>query len=242
MKSKYSALKEEYEKLEKKYFDVVQKNLDLECQYKEIEEEYRNNKNELKGMEEIHENTRRLKHDMRNHIMVIASYLNNNEIEEAKEYLSVVLDKLNKVYSYISTGNSVMNYVINLKLENAQKENINFKVEIENLEFKRMGSVDFSALLGNILDNAIEASWKEENPFIEVIIKRKRNYDTILVKNHISNSVLKSNNSLETSKKDSNNHGIGMKQIKEITEKYDGILDIYEEHEMFCVNVMIPME
>lgn len=242
MKSKYSALKEEYEKLEKKYFDVVQKNLDLECQYKEIEEEYRNNKNELKGMEEIHENTRRLKHDMRNHIMVIASYLNNNEIEEAKDYLSVVLDKLNKVYSYISTGNSVMNYVINLKLENAQKENINFKVEIENLEFKRMGSVDFSALLGNILDNAIEASRKEENPFIEVIIKRKRNYDTILVKNHISNSVLKSNTSLETSKNDSNNHGIGMKQIKEITEKYDGILDIYEEHEMFCVNVMIPME
>ena len=135
-----------------------------------------------------------------------------------------------------------MNYVINLKLENAQKENINFKVEIENLEFKRMGSVDFSALLGNILDNAIEASRKEENPFIEVIIKRKRNYDTILVKNHISNSVLKSNTSLETSKNDSNNHGIGMKQIKEITEKYDGILDIYEEHEMFCVNVMIPME
>ena len=242
MKSKYSMLKEEYEKLEKKYFDVVQKNLDLESQYKEIEEEYSNNKNELKGMEEIHENTRRLKHDMRNHIMVIASYLNNNEIEEAKEYLSVVLDKLNKVYSYISTGNSVMNYVINLKLENAQKENINFKVEIENLEFKRMGSVDFSALLGNILDNAIEASRKEENPFIEVIIKRKRNYDTILVKNHISNSVLKSNTSLETSKNDSNNHGIGMKQIKEITEKYDGILDIYEEHEMFCVNVMIPME
>lgn len=242
MKSRYADLKEEYSALEKKYFEVVQKNLDLEYQYKEIQEEYKNNKNELRGMEEIHENTRRLKHDMRNHIMVIASYLNNNEIEDAKEYLSVVLDKLNKVYSYISTGNSVMNYIINLKLESAQRENINFKAEIENLEFKRMGSVDFSALLGNVLDNAIEASSREKQPFIEVTIKRKRNYDTILVKNHISKSVLKSNTSLETSKMDADNHGIGMKQIKEITEKYDGILDIYEEQEMFCVNIMIPIE
>ncbi|MBQ3584366.1 MAG: hypothetical protein IJA27_06600, partial [Lachnospiraceae bacterium] len=85
MKSRYADLKEEYSALEKKYFEVVQKNLDLEYQYKEIQEEYKNNKNELRGMEEIHENTRRLKHDMRNHIMVIASYLNNNEIEDAKE-------------------------------------------------------------------------------------------------------------------------------------------------------------
>ena len=241
MKSRYTKLSEEYERLEKKYFEVVEKNIDLESKYNEIFDEYKNNKNELKGMEEIHENTRRLKHDMRNHIMVIASYLNNNEVDDAKEYLSVVLDKLNKVYSYISTGTSVMNYIINMKLEGAQKENINFKAEIENLEFKKMGSVDFSALLGNILDNSIEASRKEENPFIEVTIKRKRNYDTILVKNHISSSVLKSNKFLETSKNDSDNHGIGMKQIKEITEKYDGILDIYEENEMFCVNVMIPI-
>lgn len=241
MKLRYTKLREEYENLEKKYFEVVEKNIDLESKYSEIIDEFNNNKNELKGMEEIHENTRRLKHDMRNHIMVIASYLNNNEIDEAKEYLSVVLDKLNKVYSYISTGNSVMNYIINMKLEGAQKENINFKVEIENLEFKKMGSVDFSALLSNILDNAIEASEKEENPFIEVTIKRKRNYDTILVKNHISKSVLKSNKFLETSKDDTDNHGIGMKQIKEITEKYDGIVDIYEENEMFCVNVMIPI-
>lgn len=242
MKKKYQELREAYSKLEDKYFNEVQKALDLECRYKEMLEEYRNNKNELKGIEEIHENTRRLKHDMRNHIMVIASYLNNNEIEEAKEYLSVVLDKLNKVYSYIHTGNSVMNYIINSKLESAQRENINYKVEIENLEFKKMGSVDFSALLGNILDNAIEACGREEQPFLEVTIKKKRNYDTILVKNHISTSVLKTNTSLDTSKTDTDNHGIGMKQIKEITEKYEGILDIYEEQGMFCVNVMIPIE
>lgn len=242
MKKKYSELQEAYSKLEEKYFNEVQKTLDLEYKYRELEQEYKNNKNELKGMEEIHENTRRLKHDMRNYIMVVASYLNHNEIEEAKEYLSVVLDKLNKVYSYIHTGNSVMNYIINSKLESAQRENISFKVEIENLEFKKMGSVDFSALLGNILDNAIEACGKEEQPFIEVTIKKKRNYDTILIKNHISESVLEANTSLSTSKTDTGNHGIGIKQIREITEKYEGILDIYEEHGMFCVNVMIPIE
>ena len=56
---------------------------------------------------------------MKNHIMVAVSYLNNGEIEQAKNYLSDVLDNLNKTYSYIQTGNSVMNYIINSKLEKA---------------------------------------------------------------------------------------------------------------------------
>ncbi|MDD5795358.1 MAG: hypothetical protein PUD24_00280 [Oscillospiraceae bacterium] len=90
--------------------------------------------------------------------MVAVSYLNNGEVELAKNYLSDVLDNLNKTYSYIQTGNSVMNYIINSKLEKAHSKGIGFKAEIENLPFEKMGSVDFSALLSNILDNAVEAS------------------------------------------------------------------------------------
>lgn len=90
--------------------------------------------------------------------MVAVSYLNNGEVELAKNYLSDVLDNLNKTYSYIQTGNSVMNYIINSKLEKAHSKGNGFKAEIENLPFEKMGSVDFSALLSNILDNAVEAS------------------------------------------------------------------------------------
>ena len=233
----YKKLKSDYEKLDKAYAKEVADKLDLQYRYDKLKAEYNNDKNQREEIERLHENTRRLKHDMKNHIMVIASYLSNNEIENAKEYLSVMLDNLNKVYSYVSTGNSVMNYIINSKLEYAHEKGIEVKAEIENLPFKRIGSVDFSALLGNVLDNAIEASLNVKDPFIYVGILKKRGYDTILIKNRINTSVLDSNPKLNSTKDNLQYHGYGIKQIKEITEKYDGIIDIYEENNMFCVNI-----
>lgn len=240
MIGKHKNLKEDFESLEKAYSKEVAKNLDLQYEYDNLKAEYTSDKNQRAEIERLHENTRRLKHDMKNHIMVAVSYLNSGDIEQAKDYLSDVLDNLNKSYSYIQTGNSVMNYIINSKLENAHRKGIEFKAEIENLSFEKMGSVDFSALLSNILDNAVEASEKTESKFIYVAVLKKRAYDTILVKNSIDASVLEKNPKLLSSKKDSEQHGYGVKQIKAIAKKYDGIVDIYEENNMFCVNVMIP--
>lgn len=234
---KYRKLKADYKKLEKAYSKEIADNLDLKSKYDNLKSDYNSDKNQMKEIERLYENTRRLKHDMKNHIMVIASYLSNNEIENAKEYLSVILDNLNKVYSYVSTGNSVMNYILNSKLEYAHEKGIEVKAEIENLPFRKIGSVDFSALLGNALDNAIEASLNVKDPFIYVGILKKRGYDTILIKNRIGKSVLETNPKLNTNKDNLQAHGYGIKQIKEITEKYGGISDIYEEDNMFCVSI-----
>lgn len=235
---KYRKLKADYKKLDKAYSDAVAENLDLKLRYDNLKADYNSNKSQREEIERLNENTRRLKHDMKNHCMVIASYLSNNETENAKEYLSVILDNLNKTYSYVNTGNSVMNYIINLKLEYAHEKGIETKAEIQNLEFKKIGSVDFSALLGNLLDNAIEASVNVTDPFIYVGILKKRGYDTILIKNKIGESVLETNPQLNTNKDNLQAHGYGVKQIKKITEKYDGVMDIYEENDMFCVNIL----
>ena len=240
--SRYTKLKADFEKLEKDYMAEVAQNLDLQYQLDSLQAEYQNNRDQQNEIERLHENTRRLKHDMKNHIMVIASHLNNNEVEDAKQYLSVVLDNLNRVYSYIQTGNLVLNYIINSKLEYAQRNGIQFKAEIENLSFANMGSVDFSAVLSNALDNAIEASMKATDKFIYVAILKKRGYDTITVKNKIDKSVLADNPELNSTKAESETHGYGIKQIKTITKKYDGIVDIYEEDNMFCISIMIPTQ
>ena len=238
--SRYRALRDAYEALDQKYAAEVAKNLDLQYQYDSLRAEYRILCDQQRDIEVLHENTRRLKHDMKNHIMVIASYLGNGETDEAKEYLSVVLDNLNRVYSYIQTGNAVMNYVINSKLEYAQRCGIPFKAEIENLSFARMGSVDFAAVLSNALDNAIEASLRASGKLIYVSICKKRGYDVITVKNKTDKSVLDENPDLHSTKPDNQNHGCGVKQIKDIVEKYDGMTDIYEEEGMFCISMMIP--
>ena len=240
--SKYKELLEKYEQLERKYTEQTAENLDLKYRLDELTAEYENSRDKQQEIELLHENTRRLKHDMKNHIMVIASHLNSGETEQAKEYLSVVLDNLNRVYSYIRTGNSVLNYIINTKLEYAQQNGTTFKAEIENLPFEKMGSVDFSAVLGNMLDNAIEASLSETDKYIYVSVCKKRGWDTITVKNKIERSVLSENPDLTTTKHDKEKHGVGVAQIKTISEKYGGMVDIYENEGMFCVSVMIPSE
>lgn len=240
MIGRYKKLNEKYKELEKEYSREVAKNLDLQYEYDTLKADYASARNQREEIEKLHENTRRLKHDMKNHILVAVSYLNSGETEKAKDYLSDVLDHLNKTYSYIQTGNSVMNYIINSKLEYANNLGIQFKAEIENLPFDKMGSVDFSAMLSNILDNAVEASIHSKDKFISISILKKRGFDTILVKNKIDRSVLESNPELNSQKPEKEQHGYGIKQIKRIAQKYGGMVDIYEEGYMFCVNVMIP--
>lgn len=231
-----------YEALDKEYTKVLGESMDYKLKYEMLQEQYKRERDQSEEIQMLHEKTRRLKHDMKNHILVATSYLNEGEYSEAKNYLSLILDQLNQTYTYIETGNSVLNYIINTKLEYAKHKGIAVKAEIENIPFNRMGSLDFSSLLGNILDNAIEASEISLRKEIHVSILRKRAYDTILVKNKIERSVLKANPQLVSSKKSDGKHGYGIKQIKSIIKKYDGMIDFYEQEGMFCVYVMILSE
>jgi len=188
----------------------------------------------------LHQNVRKLKHDMKNHMMVLTSYLNSNDYEAAKAYTSEILDKLNAMHSYIETGNSLMNHILNEKLELARNLGISVQAEIETLSFASMRSIDFSALLTNLLDNAIEASQKETAPELRIRIAAERGYYTIRVKNRITTSVLDTNPELASSKQEKELHGLGISQIKEIVVHYGGMYDFYEEDGFFCAGVFIP--
>ena len=232
--------KREYALLDEKYNALLGEKAELAYRLSELQASIGEISKQDAQVRELHENIRHLKHDMKNHMMVIASYLNGEEYDRAREYTSVILDKLNAVHSYIETGNSLLNHVLNEKLNLARERGIDVKAEIENLSFSKMESLDFSALLANILDNAIEACTREEKPLLQVQIAAKRGYDTILVKNRISKSVLAENPLLQTTKPMPEAHGMGVARIRAITEKYNGLSDFYEEDGWFCVSAFIP--
>lgn len=230
--------KQEYELLQKKYLRVLQEKEELEYQLANHQEKAAYVESQETEIRTLHQNARKLKHDMKNHLCVIASYLNGAEYEAAKSYVSDILDKLNSMHSYIETGNSLMNHILNEKLSFARKQGIVVKAEIENLSFARLKSIDFSAVLSNLLDNAIEACMQQGE--MEVVIQKRRGYETICVKNKISQSVLKNNPNLQSTKADKASHGIGISQVKQIVDACGGMYDFYEENDFFCVNVFIP--
>lgn len=236
---KYKELADQYNALDERYDSLLSEKAQLEYRLISME---RDNQQILEQENEIrilHENIRKLKHDMKNHMMVIASYMTSEDYDGAEEYTSKILGKLNSIHSYIETGNSLLNHIVNEKLAQAREKGISVKAEIENLSFERMDSLDFSALLSNMLDNAIEASQKEKTPEIILSIVKKRSYETVLVRNSISKSVLDSNPELLSSKQEKNHHGFGVKQIKELAEKYGGQVEFFEEDGYFCACVMI---
>lgn len=241
--SRYSKLQKQYEELNQKYARLYARQSEMEYAYDRLKQNSVEHEQQEREIHALHQNARRLKHDMKNHFMVISSYLASEKYDDAKAYSAEILDKLNAMHSYVKTGNTLMNHIVNEKLHIARERNIQVKAEIENLSFAQINSMDFTALLGNMLDNAIEASLHEKEDVREIIllISEKQGYDAICVKNRVSGSVLENNPDLVTTKEsDENTHGIGLTRIKEIIEQYSGIYDIYETDGYFCFAVFIP--
>ena len=240
--------KKELEELEQKLLELAAQNKDLKYEldsYKWQMEEISRQEEEIR---QLHQNTRKLKHDMRNHLMVMVSYMNSGDYENARKYVSEILDKLNAVRSYVETGNPLLNHILNDKLEICRQEGIDVKADIGKAAFEKMKGIDFSAVFSNAVDNAIEASRKENRKEIVISVYEKKGYDVISVKNRISKSVLDENPELKSTKNigeggvtaDGEKHGFGVNQIKEIIEFYGGLTDFYEEDGFFIVNMFVP--
>ena len=227
--------------------ELQQKLLELEAQNKELKYEldsYKWQMEEITKQEEeirlLHSNTRKLKHDMRNHLMVMTSYINSGDYENARKYISEILDKLNAVRSYVETGNPLLNHILNDKLEVCRQEGIDVKADIGKASFEKMKGIDFSAVFSNAVDIAIEAARTEARKEISLSVYEKKGYDVISVKNRIAESVLEKNPGLHSTKADGEKHGFGVGQIKEVVESYGGMTDFYEEDGFFIVNMFVP--
>lgn len=237
-KKNNNALKRKCKETDQMLTKYVAENIDMEKQLSQVVKDYDAVKEMSKEIVKVQEQGRRLKHDMKNHTMVMLSFFEENRIDDAKKYAGEILDKLNKMYTYVNVGNSLLNYIINNKLSKAKENGIEIKAEIENLSFDYMEGVDFSTMLNNVLDNAIEASINSKEKKLEVKICSNKGVDVITVKNSIDSSVIADNPSLMSTKEEEG-HGYGVKQIKAIVEKYSGEIDIYEKEEMFVISIML---
>lgn len=231
----------QYEEQDKLLTQYVAVNLDMEKELSDITDAYDRQQEMAAELQRIQQQIRLLKHDMKNHTLVILSYLDADNSEEAKRYAGEILDKLNRMYTYVNVGNSLLSYIINSKLSEAKELGIELKAEIENLPFSYMDSVDFSALLNNMLDNAIRGAVDSADKRLEVNIAARKGFDVITVKNSIDASVLEKNPTLMSSKEEPG-HGYGLRQMKAVAEKYGGAIDIYEKNGLFVVSVLMAAE
>lgn len=201
------------------------------------------NESYLKQMEVMNssqENVRSVRHDIKNHLVAIESYVKRNETEEAIEYIHKVIDASYGNKSFVSTGNIEIDSIINYKMEQAKAKGIEFEKDLRIPTELNIEGLDIVGILGNLIDNAINANMKlEEGRKISLTLKYSKNLFFVTVWNTFNGNVLYLDNKIATTHKDKHLHGIGLNNVHAIVDKYDGTMDISHDDKIFKVEVML---
>lgn len=202
-----------------------------------LEEKTRFEEARFNDAKTIWKNVRMIQHDMKQHLTVISGHLNENEIDKCKEYLNNLLPTVEQTGTLIKSENKVLDYIINSKLYTLKETQVIISGSIGSLS--DIEDSDLACLMGNILDNAIDAIANLKEKRIELLFYRENSNRIIVCKNTVAQSVLKNNRELKSTKK-GDSHGFGHKIVAKIVDKYHGIIDYFEDFDMFCVMIILP--
>ncbi|MDF2951396.1 MAG: Histidine kinase, gyrase and HSP90-like ATPase [Anaerocolumna sp.] len=196
----------------------------------------------IKEIKASYEEVRKLRHDMKNYVQCAIALLHNEKAEEAKSYLESLLNnKMTFGNQVVFTDSDVLNAVLNSKISLCKQQGISVKYQVSG-NVSAIAELDLSILLGNLLDNAIEACLNTDDRKIDLKIYEDRNYLIINIDNSIKESVLSKNPQLISTKEDKLKHGFGTLSIKDIVNQYNGMVNYYEENGHFISDIwlMIP--
>lgn len=197
---------------------------------------------QIRETENMYKSVRSWRHDYRNHIQNMKILLNDGNYKELGEYLNELTDDLNTVDTVIKTGNVMVDAILNSKLTVAKKANINLNVKANIPKSLPMSDVEICTLMGNLLDNAIEACEKlpEAERFIRIYIGTYKNQFYLSVQNS-AGEVKKFQSKYMSTKKNSKDHGYGIFRIDRIVNKYKGYLSGQNEEGVFATEISVPI-
>ena len=192
-------------------------------------------------VDNIYRTMRGWRHDYHNHIQAMLALTENPE--ELRKYLWMLNDDLTTVDTVIKTGNVMVDAILNSKLSliKTKKIAVNAKASVPT-QF-RISEIDLCVIIGNLLDNAMEACLRQdenENRFIRVYIGTLKQQLYICVTNSVGGEVKKVGKAY-LSTKDSDTHGFGLMRIDRLADKYNGYVNRQDEPGAFATEVMLPL-
>ena len=209
-----------------------------------LAEQIESMKKHIAEVEKLYSDIRGLKHEMGNHIMVMETLYLKQEKEEFQKYLLELKGKWKESVSEIRTGNPVTDVVLMEKQKEAKEKGIAFQCQFSYPVHTNVNAFDISVILNNALANAIEAAEECEPAFVTIYSYRKKNAYMVEVRNSIKeNVVLDKETSLpQTSKKDKENHGFGLVNIRKVAQKYYGDFAIEQKENCFMLTILLMVE
>jgi len=194
-------------------------------------------------VQNIYKQMRGWRHDYHNHIQTMKAHLALGQTAELDEYLSKLDSDLSAVDTVLQTGNVMVDAILNSKLSLIATRNIAVNAKATVPSKLQISEIDLCVIIGNLLDNAMEACLKQptgSERFIRVYIGVLKEQLYISVQNSVGGEVVKSGKTF-VSTKDSATHGFGLMRIDRIADKYEGYVNRQSEEGVFATEVMLAL-
>lgn len=199
----------------------------IETHYREVDNMYR----QIRGW----------RHDYRNHIQTMKAYAAAEDWDAIKRYLDLLDDDLTTVDTVIKTGNPMTDAILNSKISLAKSKNIQVIADADIPLTLKSSEIDLCCIIGNLFDNAIEASLKlpEDRRMIRVYMDMRNTQLYISFTNLTAGKKLKKEGKLFRSTK-GKGHGFGLIRIDAIVERLDGYISYNSEDGAFTTEILLP--
>lgn len=190
----------------------------------------------LSEMESYYDQVRKVRHEMANHMTNIRGLANTGNTEEIRKYITELDEQIRPTKMRYATGNPITDVVINDQYRKADEKGISFSIAFAFDEMWGIPAMDLSVVLSNLLNNAIEAAdeVQDDRRYVSLRTLDKDGVIMIRCQNGYDNDSKKS--------KDSNYdmwHGIGLKNVSDIANRFDGTVNIKRENDMFSIAVLM---
>ncbi len=192
-------------------------------------------------IKEIYLNMRSWRHDYHNHLQAMKAQIAAGQIEEMKRYLDNLEQNLDNVDTYVKSGNLMADAILNSKLTLAAKKDIKVDCKVILPNVLSVEDVDLCVLLGNLLDNALEACDKipPQQRFLRIYMAVRRSQLYLSIQNSAKEELNFDERNYISQKRGS--HGLGIKRVKALTDKYEGYLTLANEPGIFAAELTLPL-
>ena len=192
-------------------------------------------------VDNMYQQIRGWRHDYRNHIQTMKAYAASGDWDAIRQYLDLLDEDLTTVDTVIKTGNPMTDAILNSKISLARSKNIPVVADAHIPLKLNSSELDLCCILGNLFDNAIEASLKlpEEERMIRVYMDMKNTQLYISFTNFTATGKLKKQGNLFRSTK-GDGHGFGLVRIDAIVERLDGYISRNSEEGAFTTEILLP--
>lgn len=194
-------------------------------------------------VDNMYKQTRGWRHDYHNHIQTMKAHLEMGNLTELAEYLNKLDEDLTGVDQVIKSGNTKIDAALNCKISLARKKGIRVNAKALVPKDISISEIDLSIIIGNLMDNAMEACLKiedEQSRFIRIYLDVLKGNLYIYVMNAVGDKLKKVGNKYITTKK--NSLGFGLMRLDHIVEKYGGYLNRQDETDVFVTEIILPLE